>query len=169
VFTSLNVPYPAGGKPTVTSTPPFAPTTAGTYRWTASYSGDAHNPSLAGACGDANATTVAPAPPGQGQPKRALPRRVTSTTSPKRDKTRFYRFTTTGSVVPPPNCPANSEAASVGTGCVLPICPSDSTNPGDCKRPSTAVLRGAGNVTVRSQRLVYTLSSRVRICPQVRP
>jgi hypothetical protein len=157
-FRSLGVAYPVAGG-TVTS-PAFTPTKPGVYRWVASYGGDANNAPLTGACGDANATTVTPAPPGQPQPKRALPRRVTSTTNPKRDKTRFYRFTTTGRVVPPPNCLANAAAGSVGTGCVLPICPPDSTNPADCKRPSAAVLCAAGNVTVRFQRLVYTLSSR---------
>ena len=39
------------------------PTQAGTYRWVASYSGDAANTAISGACGDANETvTVSPAP-----------------------------------------------------------------------------------------------------------
>jgi hypothetical protein len=54
---SLNVPYPVAGG-AVTSTPPFAPTQAGTYRWVASYSGDANNVPVTGACGDAGETTV---------------------------------------------------------------------------------------------------------------
>ncbi|MDX6677220.1 MAG: hypothetical protein QOE31_1272, partial [Solirubrobacteraceae bacterium] len=37
---------------------PFTPTQAGTYRWVASYSGDTNNAGSAGACGDANETTV---------------------------------------------------------------------------------------------------------------
>jgi hypothetical protein len=52
VFSALNVPYPVAGGP-VTS-PAFTPTTAGTYRWRATYSGDANNTLVAGACNDAN-------------------------------------------------------------------------------------------------------------------
>ena len=36
----------------------FAPTTAGTYRWVASYSGDANSGPAAGACDDPDETTV---------------------------------------------------------------------------------------------------------------
>ncbi|HEX8156144.1 MAG TPA: calcium-binding protein [Solirubrobacteraceae bacterium] len=56
VFSPAPAPYPATGGP-VTS-PAFAPPTAGTYRWIASYSGDANNPSATGLCGDAQETTV---------------------------------------------------------------------------------------------------------------
>ncbi|MEA2217451.1 MAG: hypothetical protein QOJ35_77, partial [Solirubrobacteraceae bacterium] len=52
VFQSLNVPYPVAGGP-VTSAP-FTPATVGTYRWRATYSGDANNALVAGACNDAN-------------------------------------------------------------------------------------------------------------------
>ena len=50
------MPYPAGGG-TVTSAA-FAPSAAGTYRWTATYSGDANNMPVATACDAANSTTV---------------------------------------------------------------------------------------------------------------
>ncbi len=56
VFSALSVPYPVGGGP-VTS-PAFTPTMAGTYRWIASYSGDANNAPIAGACNDANENVV---------------------------------------------------------------------------------------------------------------
>jgi hypothetical protein len=41
----------------------FTPTSAGTYRWTASYGGDSNNNAVAGACNDANeSATVSPVP-----------------------------------------------------------------------------------------------------------
>ena len=43
---------------TATSGAGFTPTAPGTYRWIASYSGDANNAPVAGACGDANEQTV---------------------------------------------------------------------------------------------------------------
>jgi LPXTG-motif cell wall-anchored protein len=36
----------------------FTPTVAGTYRWVASYSGDANNAAVSGFCGDAAETVV---------------------------------------------------------------------------------------------------------------
>ena len=56
VFESLDVPYPAAGEPV--SSAAFTPTTPGTYRWTASYSGDANNNPVAGACNDPNEDVV---------------------------------------------------------------------------------------------------------------
>lgn len=56
VFESLHVTYFLTGG-TVTSAP-FTPSAAGTYRWRATYSGDANNGSVAGACNAANETTV---------------------------------------------------------------------------------------------------------------
>lgn len=50
------VAYPVGGGP-VTSAP-FTPTLAGTYRWIATYDGDANNNPVAGACNDAGETVV---------------------------------------------------------------------------------------------------------------
>ncbi|MBS1891393.1 MAG: hypothetical protein JST59_08870 [Actinobacteria bacterium] len=65
----------------------FAPTGAGTYHWTASYSGDAENDAAASSCGEAAAAVVvsAPdAPPSTGSPvttpqATTLPAPVTST------------------------------------------------------------------------------------------
>jgi len=46
------------------SSPPFVPTTAGTYRWIASYGGDVNNGSAEGSCADAGAgVTVSKATP----------------------------------------------------------------------------------------------------------
>jgi hypothetical protein len=62
VFESLGVPYPVAGGP-VTSAP-FTPALAGVYRWRATYSGDANNTAVAGACNEANENvTVGPARP----------------------------------------------------------------------------------------------------------
>jgi FG-GAP-like repeat len=60
-FTSSAV--PVSGNNTYES-PTFSPASAGTYRWVASYSGDANNEAVAGACNDANETsTIAKATP----------------------------------------------------------------------------------------------------------
>jgi hypothetical protein len=62
IFTSAPVTYPVAGGP-VTS-PAFTPTAAGTYRWRATYSGDANNNPVTGACNAANENVVvAPATP----------------------------------------------------------------------------------------------------------
>ncbi len=46
------------GNGNYTSAPAFAPTAAGTYYWTASYTGDANNNAASGACGAANESVV---------------------------------------------------------------------------------------------------------------
>jgi len=59
VFQSLGVPYPVAGGP-VTSAP-YTAAAPGVYRWRATYSGDANNAPVAGACNDPNeSVTVAP-------------------------------------------------------------------------------------------------------------
>jgi hypothetical protein len=72
VFTGTE---PVGGNGTYTSDP-FTPTAVGTYRWTASYSGDAANRPVATACGDpAETVTVT------GGPTQFVPT-LTTTASP---------------------------------------------------------------------------------------
>jgi hypothetical protein len=62
VFESLGVPYPVAGGPVTSAA--FTPTAAGLYRWIATYSGDANNFPVSGACGDSSETvTVTPATP----------------------------------------------------------------------------------------------------------
>jgi hypothetical protein len=62
VFETLGVPYPVAGG-AVTSAA-FTPSAAGVYRWIATYSGDANNFPVSGACGDSSETvTVTPATP----------------------------------------------------------------------------------------------------------
>jgi hypothetical protein len=68
VFTSTKSVGVSGSTATATSDA-FTPTAAGTYRWIASYSGDANNLGKAGACNDANestAVTTPTTPPGGG-------------------------------------------------------------------------------------------------------
>ena len=67
VSTSTKTATVSGSTVTATSDA-FTPTQAGTYRWLASYSGDANNLPRAGACNDANESTTvtAPAPDGDG-------------------------------------------------------------------------------------------------------
>ena len=55
IFESLGVAYPQAGGPV--SSNPFTPTTAGTYRWIATYNGDANNAAVTGTC-NANGETV---------------------------------------------------------------------------------------------------------------
>ena len=54
------MPYPVSGGAVVSAT--FTPTQPGTYRWVASFSGDANNNPVSGACNDPNETVVVTAP-----------------------------------------------------------------------------------------------------------
>jgi hypothetical protein len=56
VFESLGVAYPQAGGPV--SSNPFTPTAAGTYRWIATYNGDANNAAVAGLCDATNETPI---------------------------------------------------------------------------------------------------------------
>ncbi|MEO8486701.1 MAG: IPTL-CTERM sorting domain-containing protein [Betaproteobacteria bacterium] len=69
LFTSNAVAVDGNGS--YPSTPSFKPLLAATYRWIASYSGDANNAALSGACNDANenVTVTSPAPPPSGPPR----------------------------------------------------------------------------------------------------
>ena len=74
VFESLNVAYPVNGGPVTSAA--YTPTQAGTYRWVASYSGDANNRPVAGACNDANETVTIDSP------RTETPVSATTTTPP---------------------------------------------------------------------------------------
>ena len=56
IFTSPPVAYPVAGGPA--TSPAFTPTAAGTYRWRATYSGDANNDAVTGACNAADENVV---------------------------------------------------------------------------------------------------------------
>ena len=73
VFEALDVSYPVDGG-AVGSTE-FTPTQAGTYRWVASYSGDANNTPIASSCLDSGQSTVVapPIPPPTPPPSDPAP------------------------------------------------------------------------------------------------
>jgi len=81
VFESLSIPYPAAGGP-VTSAP-YTPASAGTYRWIASYSGDASNAPVAGACNDANETVTVGGAPGTPPTASAVPTSAAAPCTPR--------------------------------------------------------------------------------------
>ncbi|MFK7917608.1 MAG: LPXTG cell wall anchor domain-containing protein [Ilumatobacter sp.] len=56
VFESLGVAYPVAGGSVRSAS--FTPTVAGTYRWIATYSGDANNVGVSGECGESTETFV---------------------------------------------------------------------------------------------------------------
>ena len=56
VFTASASPTPSPADPS--APPSFTPTATGTYRWSASYSGDPNNAPVTGACNAANETAV---------------------------------------------------------------------------------------------------------------
>ena len=60
VFESLGIPLGADGRAV---SAPFTPTKPGVYRWRASYSGDANNNPVAGACNDAGEAVTVVGPP----------------------------------------------------------------------------------------------------------
>ena len=86
---------------------------------------------------------------------------VTAKTTPTRDRTRPYSFTTTGRVVPPPRYCNPGESPSLGTGNCTPIlCPPGVLDVRYCLRPGRSVIC-TGVVTVRFQRRPSTtISSR---------
>ena len=62
VFESLGVAVPVADGPIASA--PFSPSTPGTYRWVAAYSGDVNNVAVTGACNaDGETVLVFPAPP----------------------------------------------------------------------------------------------------------
>ena len=80
VFESLNRRYPPAGGPVTSGA--FTPTALGTYRWRATYSGDANNEGVTGACNDADEVALvtctasgpcAPLPPVAPPPPLAPP------------------------------------------------------------------------------------------------
>lgn len=58
-FTSDPVPVSGAGE---YGSPDFTPTTAGVYRWVATYSGDANNEAVSGSCGDPDESVTVSAP-----------------------------------------------------------------------------------------------------------
>lgn len=76
------VPMPTGSN--TVSSPGFPPTATGTYRWIASYSGDANNGAVTGLCSDPGETTIVsavPVNPGPNDPDPNDPDRKMTTSA----------------------------------------------------------------------------------------
>jgi hypothetical protein len=85
---------------------------------------------------------------------------VTSKTTPKRDRTRPYTFTTTGRVVPPQRYCNPGQSPTPGAGnCVPILCPPGQTDIRYCLIPGRRTIC-SGIVTVRFQRVTTTISAR---------
>jgi hypothetical protein len=93
---------------------------------------------------------------------RATPESLSATTTPRRDRTRPYTFTTTGTLVPPTTfCAPGAHATSPsGPGnCIQIFCPPGVLNPAYCVRPPQSLIC-SGTVTVRFKKGDTTISSR---------
>lgn len=91
---------------------------------------------------------------------RGTPLLVTSSTTPKRDRTRPYTFTTSGTVRPPTRLCAPNVNPGVGAANCIPIrCPVGAPNIAYCDVPGRAVIC-SGLVNVRFQKRTTTVSSR---------
>jgi hypothetical protein len=91
---------------------------------------------------------------------RGTPIKVSASTTPKRDRTRPYVFTTTGRVtVPSKFCAPNVAPGSGSKNCIPIKCPAGATNPSYCTRPARSVIC-SGKVNVRFQKRQTTISSR---------
>ena len=91
--------------------------------------------------------------------KRATPRSVSLTVTPKRDRTRPFRFTSTGRVNVPRRYCSVAESQNPGNRCVPLICPPGAVDAQYCIRPGLGAIC-TGKVNVRFQRRRTTISSR---------
>lgn len=91
--------------------------------------------------------------------KRAMPRSVSLTVTPKRDRTRPFTFTSTGRVNVPRRYCSVAESQNPGNRCVPLICPAGAVDAQYCVRPGLGAIC-TGKVNVRYQRRGSTISSR---------
>jgi len=97
---------------------------------------------------------------------RGVPEQVTRTTTPARDRTRPYTFTTSGRIVPPANyCAPGQTPLPPAANCIPVLCPPGATDIAYCFVPGRAIIC-SGLVNVRFQKRGTTVSSRN---VQVRP
>ncbi len=85
--------------------------------------------------------------------------KVTIKTTPKRDRSAPYTFTTKGRVIPPPKFCAPGVIPNPGGNCVPVSCPPGAKDRRYCVRPGLGVIC-SGKVNVRFQRKGSTISSR---------
>ncbi len=91
---------------------------------------------------------------------RGMPLEVTATTTPRRDRSRPYTFTTTGRIVPPTRyCNPGQNPGPGAANCVPVICPPGTIDPRYCIFPARNVIC-SGVVTVRFQKNRTTISAR---------
>jgi len=103
---------------------------------------------------------VPPMATSQSSPVRATPTQVTSSTTPKRDRTRPYTFTTKGRIVLPGKlCAPGAAATSVAGGCIPVSCPQGVRDARYCTRPALSTIC-SGKVNIRFQKRGRTISSR---------
>ena len=84
---------------------------------------------------------------------------VTAKTTPKRDRSGPYTFTTTGRIIPPPKFCAPGVIPNPGGNCVPVGCPQGTKNPAYCVKPGLGVIC-SGKVQVRYQKGGRTISAR---------
>ena len=94
-----------------------------------------------------------------GQAGRGFTAKVTASTTPKRDRTRPYTFTTSGRIVPPSRPCAPGQTPSRRRNCVPTRCPRGARTADYCQRPGRARIC-SGKVNVRFQHRGSTISSR---------
>jgi hypothetical protein len=107
-FESLGVALSAGGTATSAA---FTPTAAGAYRWRASYSGDANNAPVAGACNEADETRSVTAPP----PVAPVPPPTPPAAPPKSS---VLGITESSCTPPPGPAPAGGKLCQPGTAAI---------------------------------------------------
>ena len=92
---------------------------------------------------------------------RAVPERVTRTTTPARDRTRPYTFTTRGRIVPPGRfCAPGESPLTAGARCIPVLCPPGATDIQYCFVPGRAIIC-SGKVNVRFQKDDTSISTRL--------
>jgi hypothetical protein len=94
--------------------------------------------------------------------QRATVDAIDAETTPKRDRSRPYSFTTSGKVTPPPRfCAAGGNPGQGGQNCIPVQCPPGQANKGGeyCFQPPRSSVC-SGTVTVRFQKNSSTISSR---------
>jgi hypothetical protein len=100
---------------------------------------------------------------GQEPEDRAAVDALNAATTPTRDRSRPYTFTTTGKVTPPPRYCAAGARPNQGQGgqnCVPTLCPPGQANKEQyCFQPGARTIC-SGTVTVRFQKRNATISSR---------
>ncbi|HVF77264.1 MAG TPA: hypothetical protein VNA28_03115 [Solirubrobacteraceae bacterium] len=91
---------------------------------------------------------------------RGATEKVTATTTPARDRSRPYVFTTRGRIVPPAGHCAFGVLPTAEANCLPIVCPPGATAAQYCQLPGPSAFC-RGDVTIRYQKFGTTISSRV--------